>query len=219
MPGKRRILIAPSLLACDFTEIGEEISSIERAGADWLHLDVMDGRFVPPISFGEIVIASARKVSGLTLDTHLMIEEPHLHLESFRKAGSDRITIHLEAADNVDSTLTQIRKLGLGAGLSIKPGTPAEAVFPHLELCDLVLVMSVEPGWGGQHFMKESQAKIAALREEIDRRGSGTLIQVDGGINSETAKLCIEAGVDCIVAGTYVFHHPDRKEAIESLRA
>lgn len=219
MPGKRRILIAPSLLAGDFTKIGEEISSIESAGADWLHLDVMDGRFVPPISFGEIVIASARKVSGLTLDTHLMIEEPHLHLESFRKAGSDRITIHLEAEKDPAAALAEIRRLGLKSGLSIKPGTPAEAAFPFLELCDLVLVMSVEPGWGGQHFLEESPGKIRVLRMEIDRRSTGTLIQVDGGINSETAKLCTEAGVDCIVAGTYVFHHSNREEAIESLRA
>ena len=215
---KRRVLIAPSLLGADLGKIAEEISSVERAGADWLHLDIMDGNFVPPISFGEIVVSAAKRGCGLTLDTHLMIENPERHLESFKKAGSDRITVHLEATADVRGTLEQIRALGLQSGLSINPATPVKRVFPYLDAADLVLIMSVNPGWGGQSFITESIEKIRKLRAEVDKRGRNVIIQVDGGLNAETAALCREAGVDCIVAGTYVFRHADRRHALDSLR-
>ena len=215
---KRRILIAPSLLGADLGRIAEEIAAVERAGADWLHLDVMDGQFVPPISFGEVIVSAARRVSGLTLDTHLMIREPERHIESFKKAGSDRITIHLEATGDVRGTLDSIRALGIKNGLSINPETPIKKVFPYLAACDLVLIMSVRPGWGGQSFIRESVEKIRKLRAEIDKRGVEVLIQVDGGLNTETSEWCREAGVDCIVAGTYVFRHPDHAYAISELK-
>lgn len=215
---RQHILIAPSLLGADLSRIGEEIKAVERAGADWLHIDVMDGNFVPPISFGEIIVANIRGITKLSLDTHLMITAPEKHIASFKDAGSDIITIHFEATADPRSVLQLIRANGLKCGLSLKPRTSIEQVFPLLDLCDLVLVMSVEPGWGGQSFLKESPERIAKLRTEIDRRGLDVIIQVDGGLRTETALLCRNAGVDCIVAGTFIFRHRDKKLAIASLR-
>ncbi len=219
MPQNGRILIAPSVLAADFSRLSDEISRVESGGADWLHLDVMDGHFVPNLTFGPFIVKAIDKLSSLTLDTHLMITDPVRYAPEFAKAGSDLITFHIEAVQDVNAAIRSIRDTGVRVGISIKPATAPSAVFPFLDELDLVLVMSVEPGFGGQAFMPESVQRIAALREEIDRRGLDTVIQVDGGINPETAKLVRDAGVDVIVAGTAVFRAEDPSEAVNALRS
>ena len=210
--------ISPSLLACDFNRIGEEVADIEKAGADMLHLDVMDGLFVPNISFGFSVIQPLRKVTGILFDVHLMIDEPERYIERFAEAGSDLITVHLEACRDTVVALDTIRLNGKRAGLSIKPMTPVEAVFPYLDKCDLVLIMTVEPGYGGQKLIPEMLEKIRILRAEADRRGLSLIISADGGINPENAPLLAEAGADMLVAGSSVFRASDRKAAIDALR-
>ncbi|NMC62484.1 MAG: ribulose-phosphate 3-epimerase [SAR324 cluster bacterium] len=214
----RKILVAPSVLGADLSKLAEEIKSVEQSGADWIHVDVMDGRFVPPISFGEIMVQHLRRITHLPLDTHLMIVEAEKHLEDFKKAGSDIITIHVEASSDVRNTLRAIRANGMKSGLSLKPSTPIQSIFPFLDECDLVLVMSVEPGWGGQKFNQDAPNRIQALRNEIDKLKLKTLIQVDGGLTNETSPLCIKAGVDCIVSGTFIFCHFDKGTAIASLK-
>lgn len=219
MPQNGRILIAPSVLAADFSRLSDEITRVESGGADWLHLDVMDGHFVPNLTFGPFIVKAIDKLSDLTLDTHLMITDPVRYAPEFAKAGSDLITFHIEAVQDVSAAIRSIRGTGVRVGISIKPATDPSEVFPFLDELDLVLVMSVEPGFGGQAFMPESVQKIASLRDEIDRRGLGTVIQVDGGINPETAKLVRDAGVDVIVAGTAVFRAEDPAEAVNALRS
>lgn len=209
----KKILVAPSILSADFSRLGEDIRDIERGGADLIHVDVMDGRFVPNITIGPCVIKSARKVTKLPFDVHLMIEEPLKYVKDFRDAGSDWITIHSEATRDIGKTLEEIKRLGAKAGISIKPGTENEEIKPFLEKVDLVLVMTVEPGFGGQSFMPEMVRKVKELRPIY-----GGMISVDGGVNAENAKLCAEAGADILVAGSYVFKQKDRKKAIESLR-
>lgn len=211
-------IISPSVLACDFSRMGEEVKKIEEAGAEWVHLDVMDGMFVPNISFGLPVIAALRPNSSLVFDVHLMIEEPMRYIGEFVKAGADYITVHLEACSDVAATLSAIRAAGAKSGLSIKPATPAEAVYPYLDLCDMVLVMTVEPGYGGQSYIPACGEKVAVLRKEIDRRGAQILIEVDGGIHQGTAPLVKEAGADVLVAGSAVFGKPDYAAAINALR-
>ena len=210
--------ISPSILASDFTRLGQEIASVEQAGAEMLHLDVMDGIFVPNISFGIPVIASARKASKMFFDVHLMISEPIRYINDFAKAGADLITVHAEACEDLAATLKAIRDLGLKAGLSIKPATPVEAIREYLEYCDLVLVMSVEPGFGGQKFMPIATEKIAELSSLKASLGLSFEIEVDGGINEQTAKLCTDAGATVLVAGSSVFGSSDRKSAIDALR-
>lgn len=213
------IKISPSVLACDFTKLGEEVADIERAGADMVHLDVMDGRFVTNISFGLPVIEALRKKSNMVFDVHLMIVEPELYAKRFIDAGADIVTFHYEATEDPASLLELISENGAMAAISIKPATPAEVVFPYLDKCDMVLVMTVEPGYGGQALIPETLDKVKAIREEITRRGLNVYVQVDGGITIDNASLAIGAGADILVAGSSVFKAKDRKEAIDKLRA
>lgn len=212
------IKVSPSVLACDLSRLLEEVKSIESAGADMVHLDVMDGMFVTNISFGLPVISSLRKHVDIFFDVHLMIEKPERYVERFANAGADLITFHYEATEDPRSTLELIRKAGKKAGISVKPHTPIEVVYPLLNMCDLVLIMTVEPGYGGQAFIPEMLEKISALKAEIKSRGVTVDIQVDGGINAETAKLVKAAGADNLVAGSYVFKEENRRGAIDSLR-
>lgn len=212
------VKISPSILAADFSRLGEEMTAIQAAGADWVHIDVMDGAFVPNISFGAIVYSCVRKHCSLPFDVHLMINDPIRYLDDFAKAGADLITIHVEATDKVAETLSAIKDRKIATGLSIKPGTPVEAIREYLPLCDLVLVMSVEPGFGGQKYMPSAADKIRELVRLRNEMGLHYEIEVDGGINAETARYCIDAGVDVLVAGSAVFGKPDYKAAIEALR-
>jgi ribulose-phosphate 3-epimerase len=208
-------MVAPSILSADFANLEKEIKAVTDAGADWIHVDVMDGRFVPNITIGIPVVKSLKKVSKIPLDVHLMIEEPERYVEEFIKAGSDYLTIHVESTKDPASVLKRILELGAKPGITLRPGTSLDTVLPLLPLCSLVLVMTVEPGFGGQSFMADQIAKISRLRAEIDVKNLNCLIEVDGGINQETAKLCHEA--DVFVAGSYVFGR-DYKAAITSLK-
>ena len=210
--------VSPSVLACDLSKLCEEVKNIEIAGADMVHLDVMDGIFVSNISFGLPVIASLRKNSDMFFDVHLMIDKPERYISRFVEAGADLVTFHYEACDDPLSAVRTVRKLGKKAGVSVKPGTPVEKVYDLLDECDLILIMTVEPGYGGQAFMPEMLDKIRDLRAEIDRRNLNVDIQVDGGINAETGRLVREAGANNLVAGSYVFKAGNKKEAIDSLR-
>lgn len=208
-------LVAPSILSADFANLEKEIKAVAAAGADWIHVDVMDGQFVPNITIGIPVVKSLKKVSPIPLDVHLMIDRPERYVEEFIKAGSDYLTIHVESTENPAAVLKTIRQLGAKAGITLRPGTPVESVLPLLKHCDLVLVMTVEPGFGGQSFMADQIAKISVLRQEISRQNLQCLIEVDGGINEQTARQCHEA--DVFVAGSYVFGR-DFKTAISSLK-
>lgn len=212
------IKISPSVLACDFTKLGEEVADIERAGADMVHLDVMDGMFVTNISFGLPVIEALKKKSDMVFDVHLMIDEPSRYAKRFIDAGADILTFHIEAEKNVGELLDFIRANGAKASLSIKPATPASAVFPYLEKCDMILVMTVEPGYGGQALIPETLDKVKEIRNEIIKRGLSTDVQVDGGITPSNAKNAIDAGANVLVAGSSVFRAEDRKAAIDALR-
>lgn len=211
------IKIAPSILSADYSRLGEEIREIESLGADMLHIDVMDGHFVPNITIGAPVIRSLRKITKMCFDVHLMIAEPTAFIDDFIDAGADIITVHTECFGgmcSVDETIKQIKACGAKAALSIKPDTPAKAVFPFLDEIDMVLIMTVEPGFGGQKLIEATLPKITeilAKKPEIN-------IQVDGGINAQTAKICREAGANILVAGSYIFGADDRRAAIDSLR-
>jgi ribulose-phosphate 3-epimerase len=211
-------LVAPSILSADFTRLGDEVAAVTVAGADWIHVDVMDGHFVPPITIGPLVVAGIRKATSLPLDVHLMIEYPERQLEEFVKAGADRITVHLEACPEVHDALAAVRATGVKVGLSLNPPTPIDAVRPYLDLIDLLLVMSVNPGWGGQSFVTGSLERLAAAREMRAETGTGFLIEVDGGICPHNAAEAARAGADVLVAGTAVFKQPDYAAAIRALR-
>jgi len=217
----RPVRIAPSILSADFARLGEEVRAVEAAGADLLHLDVMDGRFVPNLTLGLPVIAAIRAVTTLPLDVHLMIVEPERYLEDFVRAGADIISVHLETQPHLHRTVQQIRALGKKASVAINPHSPIDNLDIVLPDLDMVLVMSVDPGFGGQRFIDAVVPKISALRAEIDRRGLGTDIEVDGGIAPDTVRAVVAAGATVLVAGTSVFHAPggDYRGAIAALRA
>jgi len=218
MSASRPVRVAPSLLAADFARLGEEVRAIEAAGADWLHLDIMDGHFVPNISFGPALVKALRKHSALPFDVHLMIAPADPYLAAFAEAGADWISLHPEAGPHLHRSLQTIRALGKKAGVVLNPATPVSTVETVLDLCDLILVMSVNPGFGGQSFIRSQLGKIAALRAMIDASGREIALQVDGGVTAETARDCIAAGADVLVAGTAVFGAKDYKDAIAAIR-
>lgn len=211
--------IAPSILSADFANLQREMDTIKSARGRWVHVDVMDGHFVPNITIGAPVVTALRRVTDLTMDVHLMIDNPLRYVEDFCAAGADYLTIHLEAdtPDNTRKALRMIRSKGVRAGLSVKPGTPGTAVEPYLTECDLILVMTVEPGFGGQSFMTEMLGKLRDLRERRDQVNPGCLLEVDGGVNPQTAVLCREAGADVLVSGSGFFKAQDKEAYVRSI--
>jgi ribulose-phosphate 3-epimerase len=215
----RRARVCPSILSADFSRLGQEIAAVEGAGADFLHVDVMDGQFVPALTFGPILIEGVRKITALPLDVHLMVVDPMRFLEPFARAGADHLTVHVEAVDDAVVAARAIRARGLRAGLSIKPGTPVERLLPALPALDIALLMTVEPGKGGQPFLPGSAERIARLRAAIEAGGHDCLLMVDGGIGLETAAAAARAGADAFVAGHSVFRAPGGPaEAVRALR-
>ncbi|MCR5266676.1 MAG: ribulose-phosphate 3-epimerase [Cyanobacteria bacterium RUI128] len=214
----KSVIISPSILSADFANLERDIRKVEDAGAEWLHIDVMDGHFVPNITIGVPVVKSIKKITGLTLDVHLMIEHPEKYIKSFVDAGADIVTVHYEAEgvkENPEKILKEIKALGVLAGLSIKPKTPKEVIEKFIGIADLILVMTVEPGFGGQQFIPECAEKLQYISS---RQTDGQFLQVDGGINSETAKICVNNGVNSLVAGNYIFSSDNYAERINSLR-
>ena len=212
------IKISPSILSCDYSKMGEEFKRMKDCGADWLHIDVMDGHFVPNITLGAPIVKCMRKCSDLVFDVHLMISDPKKYIPDFVKAGADIITFHVESDSPVEETVDLIRSLGCKAALSVKPKTPVEVVFPYLDKLSMVLVMTVEPGFGGQSFMADMMDKVKLLRAECEKRGLDMDIQVDGGINEKNAGLAVESGANVLVAGSAIFGSADPKSTIASLR-
>lgn len=211
--------IAPSFLSCDFSRLGEELIRMDKAHADLIHLDVMDGHFVPNITFGAPVIKWARPYTQLPFDVHLMISEPHRYIKDFAQAGADIITFHTECDSDIDSTIGLISSYGIKPGLVIKPNTPASAVFPYLDKLYLVLIMTVEPGFGGQSFMADMLPKVKKIKDYAKSIGKDILIEADGGINEETIAQCANAGIDICVSGTGVFKAENAEKAIAQLKA
>ncbi len=211
------MLVSPSILTCDFAQLKQELEFVKQSGADMVHLDVMDGVFVPNLSFGPPVIERLRPHSDMLFDVHLMMEYPDRLIEAFAKAGADLINFHVECASPIDETLDKIRALGKKAALTIKPKTPASAVFPYLEKVDMILVMTVEPGFGGQSFMADMMPKVSELRAEIQRRGLSVQLQVDGGISQKTAPVAAAAGADIAVVGSALFNAPDAAALVSEI--
>jgi ribulose-phosphate 3-epimerase len=214
---QKKIILAPSLLSCDFSDIGRQLSIIKEAGAEYLHLDVMDGIFVPNISFGQPLIKSLRKSCDLVFDVHLMIVQPERYIDDFASAGADIITIHAESTEKCRETLEYIRSKGIKSAVSVKPKTPVSEIFGLLDYCDMVLIMSVEPGFGGQKFMPDMLSKVEELKEEIIKRNLNIDIEIDGGIDASNARMCVEAGVNVLVAGSSVFGKSDISAAAKDI--
>lgn len=208
-------LLAPSILSADFSRLADEVASVEKLGADWVHVDVMDNHFVPNLTIGAPVVASLRKATKMPLDCHLMVEKPEKLIPAFLKAGADGITIHVESTDDVLGAIKMIRDGGARVGITLRPRTALEDILPYLAQVDLVLVMTVEPGFGGQSFMHDQVEKVARLKSEREAKSLDYVIQVDGGVNRETVKTLADA--DCLVAGSFVFGASDRAEALKAL--
>ncbi|MFA9456138.1 ribulose-phosphate 3-epimerase [Halalkalibacter sp. AB-rgal2] len=212
------VKIAPSILSADFAKLGEEIKDVEKGGADYIHVDVMDGHFVPNITIGPLVVEAIRPVTHLTLDVHLMIENPDKYIPLFAKAGADIISVHVEACPHLHRTIHHIKDLGINAGVVLNPATPVSMIETIIDDVDLVLLMTVNPGFGGQTFIPTVLSKIQEVYSLAQERGLNIDIEVDGGVNEETAKQCIEAGANVLVAGSSIYNMNNRKQAIEVLR-
>lgn len=212
------VKISPSILASDFANLGREAKRMEEAGAEMLHIDVMDGHFVPNISFGAAVMKSIRGYFSRIFDVHLMISHPLRYIDDFVKAGADIITFHVECESDIQATIDKIKAAGVKVGLSVKPGTPAQAIAPYLEQLDMVLVMTVEPGFGGQSFMADMMPKVQQIRKMIDATGKDIDLQVDGGVNRETGRICWENGANVLVAGSHLFKQEDYTAAVAALK-
>ncbi len=210
--------ISPSILSCDYGKIAEELKSMEQSGADYMHIDVMDGHFVPNLTLGAPVIKCIRNATDVPFDVHLMISEPLKYIDDFCDAGADIITFHTECDSPIEETIDKILSRGVKASLTVKPGTPVDEIFPYLDKLSMVLVMTVEPGFGGQSFMEDMMSKVTALREEIVRRGLECEIEVDGGINEKTIAVAAAAGADVFVSGNALFSSADRKAAVEKFK-
>ena len=217
-PANGKIIIAPSILSADLWNLGRNVETVRKAGADWLHVDVMDGHFVPNLSFGPAVVKNLCGRAQLPLDVHLMVQRPLKFIEAFAKAGADMLTVHIEAEDDVKEALLLIKKLGVKAGLSVKPDTDPKRLGDYLDLLDLVLVMTVQPGFGGQSFLPHSPAQIAAVRAQISAAGRPVWLEVDGGINAQTAAEAARAGADAFVAGNAIFAASDPQKALADIR-
>ncbi len=213
-----KTIIAPSILSADFGALKADIELIAKAGCEWIHCDIMDGHFVPNISYGPMIVDQVGKMSDLPLDVHLMITEPSRYLEQFAKAGAAYITVHADACENLEETIDKIKELGCKVGVAVNPDKDIDLFMNLLPKIDLVLIMSVFAGFGGQSFIEDVMAKVTTVSEKIKELGLETLIQVDGGVNGETAKVCRDAGADVLVAGSYVFGGEDYKQRIDSLR-
>jgi len=210
--------IAPSILSADFTRLGEEIRAVEQAGADWIHFDVMDGRFVPNITIGPMIVEAVKRVTSLPVDVHLMIVEPEKYVKGFADAGADLIAVHVETGGHLNRTIQQIKEAGAKAGVALNPSTPVESLSWILEYLDLAVIMSVNPGFGGQKFIPNSLDRIRALKSMINEKNLSTLIEVDGGVNAKTVAAVAGAGADVLVAGSAVFHSGDYKATIDELK-
>lgn len=212
------VKIAPSILSADFANLQKDIQDVEQGGADYIHIDVMDGHFVPNITIGPLVVEAIRPITKLPLDVHLMIENPDTYIPAFAKAGADIISVHVEACRHLHRTIQLIKAEGVKAGVVINPATPVESIVPILNEVDLVLLMTVNPGFGGQAFIKDVLPKISQVRSLITERGLSVEVEVDGGVNPETAALCVDAGADVLVAGSAIYQQTDREKAISSIR-